>query len=478
MTMQAITHWEDGPADLPDGLRVHYEAVRRFSLYLCAPLELEDFVVQSMPSASPVKWHLAHTSWFFERFVLCEVLEGYEVFEQAYHYLFNSYYQSVGAQFARAQRGLLSRPGVEETMRYRAHVDRGMDEVFERLGAGRMGEAERLRVRALIVLGLQHEQQHQELILTDIKHAFFVNPLRPLYRAVEPSVDWLEGVGALAVAKQAVTKQAVTRQKSELQVGAGPLLEAGWCRCGGGVHRIGRMETSLDSPEAGEVSGFAFDNETPRHSVLLEPFEMQNRLVTNGEFLEFMEDGGYEDPLLWLSDGWQVRSERGWSAPLYWERDGHCWVQMTLRGMRALALEEPVSHVSFYEADAYARWAGARLPTEAEWEVVASQVQVRGNFVEDGHFHPVAARQGPQTGDVPAQLFGDVWEWTASPYIAYPGYRPWQAALGEYNSKFMCNQQVLRGGSCATSSTHIRATYRNYFAADTRWQFAGFRLVR
>lgn len=450
MTMQAITPWEDGPELARDELRENYEAVRCFTEYLCEPLELEDYVIQSMPQASPAKWHLAHTSWFFEQFVLCKALKGYQVFQEGYKELFNSYYNSVGPQFERAHRGLISRPGVEETMRYRHHVDRAMQRVFAQLsedGGDEAGAAARRALRALIVVGLQHEQQHQELILTDIKHAFFVNPLRPVYRTRAPTAE-------------------------DGQEGA---QDATWYRCAGGVHRIGAAR----SHEICEMERFSFDNEMPRHSVLLEAFEMQSRLVTNGEYLEFIEDGGYENPSLWLSEGWQAIRQNGWTAPMYWELKDHYWMQMSLSGMRALELNEPVCHVSYYEADAFARWAGARLPSEAEWEVVAALQKIGGNFVERLNFHPVAATKSGNAPDkLPLQLFGDVWEWTSSPYISYPGYRPWQESLGEYNSKFMCNQQVLRGGSCATSSTHIRATYRNFFSADTRWQFAGFRLAR
>lgn len=334
-------------------------------------------------------------------------------------------------------------------MRYRQHIDRAMKQVFELLDeelSENSNADEKHALRALIVVGLQHEQQHQELILTDIKHVFFVNPLRPVYCSRAPTVD-----------------------KDEYD------HQATWYGCAGGVHRVGRVE----SHDIEEMNKFSFDNEMPRHSVLLEPFKMQSRLVTNGEYLEFIEDGGYENPALWLSEGWQLIRQNDWNAPMYWELSDHHWMQMTLSGMCALQLDEPVCHVSYYEADAFARWAGARLPNEAEWEVVAASQDIGGNFVESSNYHPVAAKKSqPSQKKLPLQLFGDVWEWTASPYIPYPGYRAWQESLGEYNSKFMCNQQVLRGGSCATSSTHIRATYRNFFSADTRWQFAGFRLVR
>ncbi|MBA2662786.1 MAG: ergothioneine biosynthesis protein EgtB [Bradymonadaceae bacterium] len=409
-------------------LAEHYEKVRRFTLHLCEPLVVEDYVVQSMADASPTKWHLAHTTWFFEHFVLSKALDGYRPFDAQYNVLFNSYYNSVGPQHARAQRGLLSRPSVEEITRYRDHVDRLMAELLENPQRSE-------QVNALVSVGLHHEQQHQELLLTDIKHVFYTNPLRPTYR----------------------TPKRLTQAPAAGQTG--------WHACSGGVYRIGH-----------NAQGFAFDNETPRHSTFIAPFELSDRLVTNAEFMEFVEAGGYHDPRFWLSDGWAAVCTGGWQAPMYWENHGSDWWQMTLGGMRPLDRSEPVCHVSFYEAEAYARWAGARLPSEAEWEVVAASLEVRGNFVDDGFYHPVAMQPGAERQ--PAQLFGDVWEWTASPYTAYPGHRPWTDALGEYNNKFMCNQMVLRGGSCASSASHVRATYRNFFAAHTRWQFTGFRVAR
>jgi ergothioneine biosynthesis protein EgtB len=410
-------------------LRSRYREVRQATERLCAPLAVEDCVPQSMTDASPVKWHLAHTTWFFETLVLVPTVTNYRPFHPAFRYLFNSYYNALGAQYPRPHRGLVTRPTVAEVREYRAYVDRQMEELLERHEQGEM------RVREdVIVLGMNHEQQHQELILTDLKHLWSFNPLRPVYRE--------------APAPAARQVPPVT-----------------WFRFEEGIREIGH---------AGP--GFAFDNETPRHRVFLHAFEIASRLVTCGEYRAFMEDGGYERPELWLSDGWRAVRERGWRAPLYWEREDSGWYVYTLTGYRPVNDAEPVTHVSYYEADAYARWAGARLPTEAEWETAAATAPRDGNFVEDGFFHPVAL--GERAPDHPAQLWGDVWEWTQSPYVPYPGFRPAAGALGEYNAKFMANQYVLRGGSCATPRSHIRATYRNFFAPDVRWQFSGIRLAR
>jgi ergothioneine biosynthesis protein EgtB len=416
-------------------LAARYQQVRGFTEQLSAPLTVEDHVIQSMPDASPTKWHLAHTSWFFETFLLTQELPGYQPFHPRFGYLFNSYYNAVGERHSRPQRGLLSRPTVEEIYQYRAHVDRAMREMLDAPEAGR-----RTRVLPLVELGLHHEQQHQELILTDIKHALSCNPLKPAY-------------------------QAVSRQPSA-------------------VSGSGEMRPSLDwqSYEEGlfwsghEGRGFAFDNETPRHRLFLQPFQLASRLVTNGEYLAFMQDGGYTRPELWLSDGWNAVNAHGWNAPLYWEEYEGRWWLFTLAGMRAVEAAQPACHVSFYEADAYARWAGARLPREAEWELASAAAPREGNLVESGRLHPAPA--GPAAADTPQQLFGDVWEWTSSPYTPYPGFRPLEGALGEYNGKFMCNQMVLRGGSCATALSHIRPTYRNFFPPDARWQFTGLRLAR
>jgi len=425
---------------------VRYRAVRRFTEALCEPLATEDYVVQSMPDVSPTKWHLAHVTWFFETFILREHYPGYRPLEPAYAYLFNSYYLRAGERHCRDQRGYISRPTVAEVYRYREYVDEHMTRLLD--GAS-VAEAETLA--PLVEIGLHHEQQHQELLLTDIKHVLSVNPLRPAYRS-----------GAAPAARYADT---------------GP---AAWVRYDEGLHRIGHP-----GPEA----GFSFDNETPRHRHFVEAFELADRLVTNAEYLEFMEDGGYARGEVWLSEGWAVARERGWSEPFYWERRDGEWHVFTLGGLKPLRPEEPVCHLSYFEADAFARWAGARLPTEQEWEVAAADLPVRGHFVESGRVHPVPAEaaapggttaggEGADGSGSPRQMFGDVWEWTRSQYSPYPGYEPLPGALGEYNGKFMSNQFVLRGGSCATSATHIRRTYRNFFPADATWQFMGLRLAR
>ncbi|MEW6354651.1 MAG: ergothioneine biosynthesis protein EgtB [Pseudomonadota bacterium] len=427
MTAPSALPQREDPAvsDREEALK-RYLRVRALSEALCQPLADEDYLIQTMEVVSPPKWHLAHTSWFFENFLLVPFLPRYAVFHPQFGYLFNSYYETVGRFYPRRQRGLLSRPTVEEVYRYRGHVNRAIS----RLIATADAEAWR-RIAPLLELGLHHEQQHQELILTDVKHIFAHNPLRPAYLSYSATVS-----GAAA-----------------------PLH---WLDYDGGIRQIGHG-----------AAEFAFDNETPRHRVFLENYRLAARLVTNGEYLEFIEAGGYRRPEYWLSDGWCAVQAQQWSAPLYWERDdtGHWWL-MSLSGMRELAESEPVCHVSFYEADAYARWAGKRLPTEAEWENAAAELPVQGNLLESGLLQPA-----PAHGGAPAQLFGDVWEWTRSPYAPYPGYRPPVGALGEYNGKFMCNQMVLRGGSCVTSAAHLRVTYRNFFPPDARWQFSGLRLA-
>ena len=410
------------------GLRTRLAEVRATTTRLAEGLEPEDQVVQSMPEASPTKWHLAHTSWFFETFILEPFSPSYRVYHPEYRELFNSYYEAVGAKHPRPRRGLLSRPTVHEVLRYREHVDRAMDDL--------LASANNDEIATRVELGIQHEQQHQELILTDILHVFSQNPLRPSYR--EATGLWRRP----RVAARAPT--------------------ATWARVGGGVVAIGH-----------EGDGFAFDNELPRHEVLLAPFLLASRPVTCGEFCEFIDDGGYDRPDLWLSDGWATRCERGWRAPLTWERRGREWWSMTLDGMQPIDEAAPVSHVSYYEADAFARWRGARLPSEAEWEVAARGAPEAGNTLGTGALRPLPA---PDHRPLES-LFGDVWEWTASPYAPYPGYRPPPGAIGEYNGKFMCNQMVLRGGSALTPDGHARATYRNFFYPDTRWQMAGFRLA-
>ena len=414
------------PAATPSpDLAARYRAVRAATERLAAPLSPEDCTPQSMPDASPVKWHLAHTSWFFETFVLEAAAPGYRPLEPAYRVLFNSYYHAVGEQHFRPERGLVTRPGLAEVLAYRRHVD---GHCLALLEGGRLAPA----AQAVLELGLHHEQQHQELILTDVKHLLSKNPLRPAYASRAPAP-------------------------------AGAAAPLAWAPYPAGLREIGH---------AG--AGFAFDNEGPRHRVFVHAFALASRAVTNGEYLAFMQDRGYERPELWLSDGWATVEREGWRAPLYWTEQDGAWHHFTLAGLLPVAPAEPVAHVSAYEADAYARWAGARLPTEAEWEVVAAGMPVAGNFVESGRLHPAAAPPGPS----PAQLFGDVWEWTSSAYAAYPGYRPPPGALGEYNGKFMANQLVLRGGSCATPASHIRASYRNFFHPDARWQWSGIRLAR
>jgi ergothioneine biosynthesis protein EgtB len=422
--MHAVPETPPGAAPLV----ADYRSVRAATEALAAPLSPEDCAIQSMPDASPVKWHLAHTSWFFETFLLEAAQPGYRHFDPHYRVLFNSYYQSVGEQFARPRRGLLSRPAFDEILAYRRHVDRHVEALFAKepdLDA---------KLREIAVLGLHHEQQHQELILTDVKHLLAQNPLRPAYRVGAPT----------------------------LRSSAAPLA---WLRFEEGLRVIGH---------AGP--GFAFDNESPAHRVFLGAFELASRPVCNGEYRAFLEAGGYAEPAWWTSDGFAWVRERGIEAPLYWERrDAEWWVQ-TLAGPEALRPEDPVCHVSWYEADAYARFAGARLPTEAEWETAAAGMPLEGHFAESGLLHPRAPRQ-PGSGGL-RQLFGDVWEWTASAYAPYPGYRAPAGALGEYNGKFMANQLVLRGGSCATPRSHLRVTYRNFFYPDARWQFSGIRVAR
>jgi ergothioneine biosynthesis protein EgtB len=407
--------------DRAAGLARRFGEVRAATSALAAPLSPEDALLQSMPDASPAKWHLAHTTWFFETFVLARADPERTPFHPAYGYLFNSYYDAAGPRHPRPQRGLLSRPSLEDVRRYRARVD-------EELAAWLASDCDGTLLD-VVELGLAHEEQHQELLLTDVKHALWSNPLRPSYAALPepgpwaPRLEWLERPGGIA------------------EIGAGP-------------------------------DGFAFDNERPRHRVWIAPHRLAARPVTAGEWLAFMHADGYRRPELWLSDGWAAVQRNGWSAPLYWEEDGGRWRQFTLGGMRALDESEPVTHVSLFEADAFARWADARLPTEAEWETIAADAVAGGTFAEDRRFHPATAGAGL------AQLLGDVWEWTASAYAPYPGFRPLGGALGEYNGKFMVNQLVLRGGSCATPRRHARASYRNFFYPDARWQFSGVRLAR
>ena len=405
-----------------------FQKVRRQTKTLCEPLEIEDYVVQAMPEASPPKWHLAHTTWFFETFVLGPFHRNYQVFHPSYPHLFNSYYEQVGQRHPRHQRGLLSRPTVEEIYRYRDHVDLAMMQLLERETGKDVLE------RA--VLGIHHEQQHQELILTDLKCMLGKNPLLPTYRATGIPID------------------------STLQA-----LE--FLSFRGGLVSIGADQQWLD---------FHFDNESPRHQVLLPDFALANRLVTNSEYLDFVRDGGYKNPVLWLSDGWAECQSLSWTAPEHWFEDFGTWKEFTLHGPRDLDPTAPVTHVSFYEADAYARWHGARLPTEFEWEYAAEVSSSYPSLVGIGKsvLHPQSCEEkGPLH-----QLFGQCWQWTASAYTPYPGFRPVNGALGEYNGKFMANQIVLRGSSCVTPPGHARLTYRNFFYPRDRWQFSGIRLAK
>jgi ergothioneine biosynthesis protein EgtB len=401
-------------------------------------------MLQPMPDASPAKWHQAHTTWFFETFILLPHAAGYRPFDDRFTYLLNSYYKQLGGHPVRANRGLMSRPSLEEVRAYRAHVDQAM----HRLLTGDVSP----QIAALVELGLNHEQQHQELIVTDVKYALWSQPLRPAYRQCSAN--------------------RASSARSLLPDSRSPIPHSRtFVDFAEGIYEIGHTG-----------DGFSFDNEIPRHRVLLNAFALGSRLVTNGEYLEFIRDGGYSTPGLWLSEGWDTVNAQGWRAPLYWEeRDGH-WFHFTLDGLRELDQDEPVCHVSYFEADAFARWASARLPLEGEWEVasqqsLASAGEITGNFLESDLLHPSSA-SASSVSAVVNQLFGDVWEWTASPYMAYPGFQPAAGALGEYNGKFMCNQFVLRGGSCATPRSHIRETYRNFFPPSARWQFTGIRLAQ
>ncbi|WP_370156226.1 ergothioneine biosynthesis protein EgtB [Ferrovibrio sp.] len=416
------------------GLAARYRAVRQLTETLAAPLSPEDQMLQSMPDASPVKWHRAHVTWFFETFLLLPHLPGYAVFDPQYHYLFNSYYEALGERQARPERGLLSRPPAAAVTRYRAHVDAAMDSLLA--GADTAALA---RLRPVLELGLAHEQQHQELILTDLRHGLSRHAFAPAYLPPRPDLP------ATDIA---------------------PMEFIGFR---GGIHPIGH-----DTDD-----GFAFDNESPRHNVLLQPFRIASRPVSNGEYLAFMRDGGYARADLWLSEGWATVQREGWQAPLYWSRAGDAagrdiWQVFTLQGRRPLDPAEPVCHVSFHEAMAYAAWAGRRLPTEAEWEHAAGSPLVRG---DGGFLDPAAAHPRRLSAAPGLRMLGGVWEWTRSAYEPYPGFRPLEGTAGEYNGKFMIGQQVLRGGSCATPADHIRITYRNFFPPAARWQFSGIRLA-
>ena len=427
-------------------LLARFRAVRAATMDFCAPLTPEDMMVQSSPEASPVKWHIAHTSWFFETFVLSEFVAAYQPFHPDFHWLFNSYYKALGEMPEKKLRASFSRPPLEQILAYRSHVDAAICRLLSQTP-----EDEALR---RIILGLEHEQQHLELAATDIKHAFFTNPLHPAYLAstsdpggqhiISPPLEW---------------------------VGFTPGTDA----------HPGVVEVGL-TPDPEALDAFAFDNETPRHPVYIAPFRLASRPATCAEYLAFIDENGYNRPELWLSQGWDTVEAEGWQAPLYWRRDTATpsgWSVFTLQGFKPLGelSETPVCHLSFFEADAFARWSGHRLPTEFEWEYAATLASpgAPANMLESNLLHPHA---GSPTVDTPQQLYGDVWEWTQSPYTGYPGYKPLPGALGEYNGKFMSSQMVLRGGSCVTPASHIRATYRNFFGPATRWQFSGLRLAR
>lgn len=415
---------QSGARDTGQQLLSQYTDMRAYSCALAVPLSDADATVQSMDDASPAKWHLAHVTWFFERFILKPHLGGYEEFDPDFEYVFNSYYDAVGERHPRPRRGMLTRPSLEHVMAYRAHVDAGMEQLLADNPSPEAAE--------LVTLGIHHEQQHQELFLTDILHLFSQSPLQPAYRPSEP----------------------------RLMNGTAKTLD--WHRFDGGLVEIGH-----------EGDGFHYDCEGPRHKQYLEPFEIAGRAVTNRDWIAFIEDGGYGAPGHWLSDGWACVEANGWQAPLYWQKRDGAWWTMTLRGAQPVDPEAPVCHVSYYEADAYASWAGARLPSEAEWEIAGSGLDTNGNDAGTARLSP-----GLQSDAGLAGMFGDVWEWTRSAFLPYPGFKAPEGAVGEYNGKFMSGQMVLRGGSCVTPPDHVRATYRNFFHPDKRWQFCGVRLAR
>ncbi len=405
-----------------------FKKVRAFTHHLVEPLETEDFVIQPMENASPTKWHLAHTSWFFETFVLGKYEKGFDSHHPQYAYFFNSYYLQTGVPFTRANRGMLSRPTVKEVFEYRAYVNDQMIQFIEKCSNEIWNEA-----ASVIEIGNHHEQQHQELILTDLKYLLAQNPLLPVYR-----------------------DRVIHESPSPLEIT--------WIAFDEGMVKIGNKGKE-----------FTYDNEHPRHRTFVQEYELADRLITNKEYLEFINAGGYEQSEFWLDEGWSTVKKEKWIAPLYWFKRDSKWMNFTLSGARLVEENEPVTHISYYEADAFARWKGVRLPTEQEWEHACGKREISGNFVDNDAFHPVP-NTSKETGI--KQMYGDVWEWTMSSYSPYPNYKPLPGALGEYNGKFMANQYVLRGGSCATSKSHIRKTYRNFFHANARWQFSGIRLAR
>ena len=424
------SHLNSSPARV-EALLARFHRIRNFTNALCSGLEPEDYVVQSMPDVSPTKWHLAHTTWFFETFILKKFFAGYRAEIPEYAYLFNSYYNAAGDMHRRDLRGLISRPTVQETHRYRASIDSHIDGLLYDADEKLLDEIE-----PILVLGIHHEQQHQELLVTDIRHVLAQNPLYPVFRKRKSHI----------AAKKAAPLQFLEFEETIATIGH-------------------------------DGHGFAYDNEGPQHQALVPAFSLASRPVTNGDYIEFIEDNGYTRSEFWLSLGWMTVNEQRWQAPLYWAKRDGAWWNFTLSGFRPVDESEPVTHMSYFEADAYANWAGARLPTEFEWERAAFDCPIEGNFVEEEIFHPRAMSISEHDGQL-HQIFGDVWEWTRSAYSPYPGYRAAPGALGEYNGKFMCNQYVLRGGSCATSRSHIRRTYRNFFPPEKRWQFTGIRLAR
>ncbi len=429
--MNAEIHPAQASRQDSKNLLQRFKEVRNNSLVLTHGLSDADATVQSMPDASPAKWHLAHTSWFFEAVILNRHQGGYKPFDETFHFLFNSYYEALGPRHARPNRGLLTRPSLDRVRDYRAHVDSHLVQLLDRSEVSH-------RVMDLVELGLNHEQQHQELLLTDLLHLFAQNPLNPAYRPPVP----LPYSGATP---------------------SGPA----WVNFTGGIHKVGY-----------QGSRFAFDCETPRHQTLLQDFALASHPVSVGQWITFMQDGGYTNPLHWLSDGWALVQKDQWQAPAYWEmRDGQWWT-MSLHGFQPVNKTAPVCHISFFEADAYARWAGHRLPTEFEWEVAAQGVDTNGHFADCALYRPLPAAGGGDKGDGLNQMFGDVWEWTSSPYMAYPGFKSMEGVVAEYNGKFMSGQYVLRGGSCVTPADHIRASYRNFFYPHQKWQFSGLRLAR